>query len=203
MQNDNFEDYVKRLSCYKYKTLPNYIILKYKTKNVYKKHQKSRRKCRKSSINKEMKWNWIRNKRSFIFDDTRVENDDYEDSNNENVELAVTVKDFLDISLNKKIGSNDIKMNPKFGNTGNFNEQNDSNIQYISKRSLLINSPIHYVFLSKKRDKYYETFIKGKDGIYQQSLHRRKRSDTNNISDLKQVLQNLPPLCPLTVSKSR
>lgn len=181
MRNANFEVYVKTVPCYKYKTLPSHIVLKYNSKNIYRRHQKSRRKFTKSSINKEVKWNWIRNKRSFILDDTRVDNDDYEDSYNENVELAVTVENFDENSKNEKVRTNNIQMSTTFGNTENLYEQNDNNIQY-SKRSLL--GPIESVFLNRKRDKNFETFIKGKDGIYEQSYNRRKRSDVSNISDL-------------------
>nr|XP_034824829.1 LOW QUALITY PROTEIN: uncharacterized protein LOC117982575 [Maniola hyperantus] len=78
MPKKDLEQYVKSLSCHKYKNMPRLISIKYKTK----KHTKYRRKCKpcKNDYKNLLKWDWIRDKRSLIVDDTRNELDDYEDN---------------------------------------------------------------------------------------------------------------------------
>ncbi|XP_045764391.1 uncharacterized protein LOC123866757 [Maniola jurtina] len=214
MPKEDFEQYVKSLSCHKYKNMPRYISIKYNTITKHTKYHRKRKTCRKDYKN-ILKWDWIRDKRSLIVDDTRVELDDYEDNEkSNNTEPHKAAHDVWHNNAHKKYsshGSNkkDNKSIEIITIRDKHNQKYfDDSKHRVRKRSLLsLNSSrnekdYHRAIDHNKRtglkEPFYELYFKRKGGIYQQSYDRRKRSNMNNLTDLRRDLQNLPPLRPLS-----
>ncbi|CAH2253585.1 jg16503 [Pararge aegeria aegeria] len=217
MPNQDFEQYIKSMSCEQYKSIPNYICVHY-NRNRLKKYS-NHRKCKKEKKDKVTKWNWIRDKRSLIVDDSKVEIDEYDDIEKWDSTKSIITFNREQNKANKFYRYNDLVKKPtrfvKRRSTVSSDKKHvqhnykyfDSNVDKVGKRHLLSNSLNNKHYHKILNDfpgniadgKYYEWFYKNTDGIYQQSFDRRKRSAINNsMFEVQRLLHNLPPLQPMS-----
>lgn len=177
ISKSDFENYVRNVTCYRYKRTPEYFLLLHRKRGLYKKRQnpsfeniysvteveQDNSKATKSSL----KWNWIRNKRSLLSfnDDKHVHDEDFEITDD----------------------SNDLDQDNNIDGNTKLDESRDDELYWdkIEKSSIQFDVD----------DDFYEKYYKGDDNVYRRKKKRRKRTAVD-MKELVLGLMNLPTLEP-------